>query len=108
MSRKPVAAVVLSLGLHAIGCSDPAHDVPDAALTPDAGPDADLTVPVLRYPVNMPDDQLAQTALQLLGAPIPGAVFRCQECHSITNAHVRSWGTQSDAAYPCLTEVDLH
>jgi hypothetical protein len=113
INRLAVAFAVISVGLLAVGCGgggvnpDGNSDVADAPLAPDGGPDASVTLPVLRNPVTMPDDDLAQEALRRLGAPIAGADNRCQSCHAITNAHVRSWGVQSDGAYPCLTGVDL-
>jgi hypothetical protein len=100
---------VVSIGLVAIGCGPgPRVGDPDGNPDHDAAPPVDAeTAPVLYNPVAMPDDALAQEALRRLGAPIAGALQRCQSCHALTNAHLRSWGTQSDAAFPCLTAVDL-
>ena len=106
MSITRLAIAILPIGLLAIGCGPGPREFPDAP--PPSEADAEVVPPVvLHNPVTMPDDELAQEALRRLGAPVTAALDRCQNCHAMTNAHVRSWGMQSDAAYPCLTAVDL-
>ncbi|HWU85800.1 MAG TPA: hypothetical protein VN253_00890 [Kofleriaceae bacterium] len=101
-------ALVLVL---ALGCGGkdkvvPADAEPDAA--PDAPPDA-LVVPVFRNPVNLPDDQLALSALRILGANVPGAsTTSCNGCHNLTRQQLRNWRALSDTAMSaCLTDLTL-
>ena len=101
-------AIVLFLVL---GCGGkdrvvPADADPDAA--PDAAPDA-LVVPVFRNPVNLPDDQLALSALKILGARVSGAsTTSCNGCHSLTRQQLRNWRVLSDTAMTtCLTDLAI-
>jgi hypothetical protein len=114
MQPHRIAVALAGLSL-VIGCggggsspSDASGDDTDAPPTPDARPDAEPEpLPVLYNPVDGTDDAIALAALQRLGAPVVGADTRCQACHTMTNAHLKQWGTYSAAAYPCLTGVDL-
>jgi hypothetical protein len=116
VSRLASALFVSLLGIGVVACGgnsdnpdgnpgDP-PDAPtaDADTTPDAGPDVP---PVFYNPVDMADGPLALAALQRLGAPVTGADNRCNQCHSLTNAHLRRWGDDAAAAYPCIENVNL-
>jgi hypothetical protein len=92
--------------LAACGGGSGGSDGPPAA---DAGPaDANPNVPVFRNPVDLPDDQLALQALQILGANVPGHDTRCNGCHPLTRSHIRYWRTLSDTAMAdCLTDLGV-
>jgi hypothetical protein len=63
--------------------------MPDA---PENMPESDAALaPVFRNPVGLPDDELAQQALTLLGAPALGAAENCNGCHSLTRQNIRYW-----------------
>src|SRR3954471_14380126 len=75
----------------------------DATPTPDAEP-----APLLRNPVDLPDDQLAAKALALLGAGVPDARNSCNECHGMTRQHISYWRALSDVAMTsCLTDLTV-
>ncbi len=84
---------------------------PDAPLDPDAPPmpDAPTLAPPFRNPVALPDDQLALSALQILGANVPDAsATSCGACHSLTRQQLRYWRVLSDNAMSgCLTDLDV-
>jgi hypothetical protein len=85
---------------------------PDAPpLDPDAPPmpDAPAIAPPFRNPVALPDDQLALSALQILGASVPNAsATSCGECHSLTRQQLRYWRVLSDTAMSgCLTDLEV-
>lgn len=86
-----------------IGCGSHHGDkLPDAA-PPDVAIDADVA-PVFRNPVNLPDDQLATQALQILGAS--GGAQSCNNCHGMTRQHLRYWRALTDTAMSsCLTDL---
>ena len=79
----------------------------------DAGPaDSSIdapTLPPFRNPVNLPDDQLATQALQLLGAQVPGSnTSSCNGCHGLTKQHLRYWRALSDTSMSsCLTDLNV-
>jgi hypothetical protein len=79
------------------------------AAGPDAEPPPDAAVPpAFRNPVDLPDDELATRALQLLGAPVPGADRNCNICHGLTRARLRDWADLSAAALTgCLTDLAI-
>ncbi|MCA9676016.1 MAG: hypothetical protein KC464_13340, partial [Myxococcales bacterium] len=81
-------------------CGDNGGADPDAA-----APDADVA-PAFRTPVDLPDDQLALRALQILGADVDGAESACVPCHSLSESKLREWGEYtSDALAGCLTDL---
>lgn len=89
-----------------IGCGGGGnHETPDAAPA-DAAIDA-WTVPVFRNPVNLPDAQLAMAALQIMGAPVPGAhAGSCSDCHGLTRQNLRYWRGLSDTSMTsCFTDL---
>ncbi len=95
----------------ALGCGgkDPPPVIADAPpADPDAPPPPDaLVIPAFRNPVALPDDQLALSALKILGANVPGAsTTSCNECHSLTRQQLRNWRVLSDTAMSdCLTDL---
>jgi hypothetical protein len=99
------------LVLALIGCgSHHADKLPDAAPIPDVavdvGPDAP-TLPVFRNPVNLPDDQLASQALQILGATGSNAQT-CKQCHGVTRQYLRYWRALTDTTMStCLTDLQV-
>lgn len=88
------------------GGSTPNPDAPDEtdAPPPIDAPDIDAFVlPVLRNPVDLADDALAQQASALLGQ---GAAMNCDQCHALTRDRLRSWATESNRAVTtCLTNT---
>jgi hypothetical protein len=85
-----------------IGCGSHHADKPDAA-PPDVAIDAPVA-PVFRNPVNLPDDQLATQALQILGAT--GGGQSCNMCHGLTRQHLRYWRALNDTTMSsCLTDL---
>ncbi len=103
MRHAIVLGMVLATGCGGGGSSD----------APDAGPaDSSIdapTLPVFRNPVNLPDDQLAAQALQLLGADVPGAsTTSCNGCHGMTKQSLRYWRALSDTSMTsCLTDLNV-
>jgi hypothetical protein len=104
-------ALVLILVL---GCSEKADlEAPaPAELGPGLGSGLPIPKPVappFRNPINLPDDQLALSALRLLGANVPGAsTTSCNECHSLTRQQLRYWRALSDTALSaCLTDLTV-
>lgn len=96
-----------------LGCGDkkPA-ELPDSPVTPDAEPDAPPDAPVaplLRNPVDTPDDELATAALRLLGANVPGAsTTSCNKCHALTRQQLRFWRGLADTSIStCLTDLPV-
>lgn len=102
MRYLPSLASVLVLFAAACGGGDDASSIPDANV-PDAA-----VAPAFRNPVDLPDDQLAMQALQMIGANVEGADRNCNACHSITKSKLRSWELLSDAAMAnCLTDLGV-
>ncbi len=130
---RSVLVVILALGCGnrtpVVPDSNPNPDPdPDANLTLDAGTDADVdpdappldpdappppdapaVAPPFRNPVALPDNELAQSALQILGANVPNAsTTSCSECHSLTRQQLRHWRVLSDTAMSaCLTDLSV-
>ncbi len=72
------------------------------------GPPVEDVAPAFRNPVNLPDDQLAQQALSLLGASVPGARTSCNSCHGMTRQHLYYWRALSDDTMTsCLTDLTV-
>jgi hypothetical protein len=86
-----------------VGCGGShAAKVPDGAVA-DVAIDAPMA-PAFRNPVNLPDDQLATEALQILGAT--GTSQECNTCHGLTRQHLRYWRALTDTAMTsCLTDL---
>jgi len=99
-------AVVIGIAASGIAGCGSSHEAPDAAV--DAAIDAPVA-PVFRNPVNLPDDQLATQALQILGANISGAQPQeCNSCHGLTRQRLRYWRALSDTAMgKCLTDLSV-
>ena len=94
------------LVLALIGCgSHHADKLPDAAPpAPDVAIDAPM-VPVFRNPVNLPDDQLATQALEILGATGTNQQT-CRQCHGMTRQYLHYWRALTDTAMSsCLTDL---
>jgi len=89
--------VVVTIGS---ACGGPSSsDPPDAAPEPDPAP-------AFRNPVDLPDAELAQQALALLGADVNGARSTCNQCHGMTRQHLAYWRALSDTAMSsCLTDL---
>jgi hypothetical protein len=107
MRRALVLVLVLGCGgKDPVPAIDASPADPDAAI--DAPPDA-LVIPVFRNPVNLPDDQLALSALRILGANVSGAASAsCNICHNMTRQQLRNWRVLSDAAMTsCLFDTAL-
>ncbi len=86
-------------------CGSANHAASDAsvdAALPDAPP---RVVPVFRNAVDLPDAQLADQALVILGAT--GAQnTSCNNCHGMTRQHLRYWRALGDTAMTtCLTDL---
>ena len=81
------------LALTACKKDDGGGDDDDDPGTPDA-----LTAPAFRNPVDLPDDELALQALQLLGAEVEGADRNCDACHGLTRARLHQWQGMADAS----------
>jgi hypothetical protein len=103
------------LVLALIGCGSHHGDkVPDAAPMPDVAVDAPVdvaidaaTLPVFRNPVNLPDDQLASQALQILGATGTNQQT-CRACHGVTRQYLRYWRALTDTTMSsCLTDLQV-
>jgi hypothetical protein len=99
------------LVLALIGCgSHHADKLPDAAPIPDVAVDAPIdapTLPVFRNPVNLPDDQLASQALQILGATGTNQQT-CRACHGVTRQYLRYWRALTDTSMSsCLTDLQV-
>jgi len=94
-------AVLLAITAAACGGGD------DAGTIPDGAPIDAAVAPVFANPVDLPDDELAMVALQMLGANVEGADRNCNACHSITRSRLRSWEVLSDAAMANCIDVDV-
>ncbi len=95
---KVAAWLIVSVGLVACGShsSDPEPDAP-----PPEPP-----APAFRNPVDLPDADLAEQALAILGADVTGARQSCNECHGMTRQHLAYWRALSDTAMSsCLTDL---
>src|SRR5688572_12714364 len=93
--RPTSPAVLLALTSLLAACGDDGAGGPDAG-PPDAGPPDAAMPPVFRNPVDLPDDELAMQALQLLGAEVAGAETNCGVCHGLTRARLQDWETLSE------------
>lgn len=95
-------AITLHAGANVLAaCGDP-QSMPDAEVDAPVGP------PAFRNPVNLPDDELAVRALQILGANVAGADARCNECHGLTRQRIRYWRALTDQAMAtCFSDVSL-
>jgi len=111
----PVLDLVLVLcwaGTAAGGCGDdgenmPGDAAPDAGV-PDAPPPDAAVAPVFRNPVDLPDDQLADAVLKVLGAPVADTSENCDRCHGITRQTMRYWRALGDTALStCLTDLEV-
>ena len=80
----------------------------DAATVVDAPIDAPA-LPVFRNPVDLPDDQLAMQAMQILGADVPGAsTTSCNSCHGMTRQHLSYWRALGETSMStCLTDLQV-
>jgi hypothetical protein len=115
MHRALLVALVVALVVLPIGCGGKDPAAPDAPVAMidapeiDAPPDAPPVAPPLRNPVTLADADLARSALQLLGASVPGAsMTSCNTCHSLTRQQLRNWRGLSDAALAdCLIDVKV-
>jgi hypothetical protein len=92
----PLRALLIAASL--LACGDNRIIEPDAA-----------TAPAFRTPVALADDELAQQALQILGAQVPGAEpASCNRCHGLTAQRLRYWGELGDTALAtCLTDLEV-
>jgi hypothetical protein len=103
MSRSiRLALFVISIA----GCkSNHGHGPLDAPV--DTTPPIDAPVaPVFRNPhPELTDDQVALQSLQLLGGPVALADRNCNQCHGLTNGHLKKWlGYATAATTNCLTD----
>ncbi|MFO0708402.1 MAG: hypothetical protein U0353_01110 [Sandaracinus sp.] len=120
MTHTTRSTLVLALLLAA--CDHPAvgddagrtSDASDAPLTPDAavavdvGTDAAVEhAPLFRNEVTLPDAELAQQALRLMGAPEAGGSGSCHDCHGLTRNSIAQMRTISDTAWSsCFADLD--
>lgn len=109
MRRPLVLAVLVAVAVAVTGCGggkDPAPAVDSAPPIDILQPDA-LFIPTFRNPVTLADDQLALSALRILGANVNGAsMTSCNECHTLSRQVLRNWRALSDAAMStCLTDL---
>jgi len=87
----------------AVGCGSHHSQIQPDAAPPDVAIDAPLA-PAFRNPVTLPDDQLAQQALTILGAT--GGGTECNACHGLTRQHLRYWRALTDTSMSsCLTDL---
>ncbi len=115
MRSRSYIFIPLCLSLFALptGCGDDNPSTsdaggPDAAVSDAAPPDASLVAPLLRNPVNLPDQDLANQALALLGSPDAGGTENCNGCHALTRQNLRYWRALSDVSLSgCLTDLDI-
>jgi hypothetical protein len=104
-----VIGVVLTSAACGGGGSGKHPDAAPADADPfqDAPTDAPM-LPVFRNPVDLPDDQLATKALQILGANVPNAQNECGACHGLTRQHLHYWRALSDTSMSsCLTDLQV-
>jgi hypothetical protein len=107
MRRTLPAVLLASLASLAAACGDDGAGGPDAG-PPDAGPPDAAVPPAFRNPVDLPDDQLALQALQLLGASVPDAERNCDVCHGLTRTRLRDWESLSATSMTdCLTNLTV-
>jgi hypothetical protein len=60
----------------------------------------------LRYPVDLPDTELADQAVALLGIHTPGAASRCGSCHGRNQGTLRDWRQLTTLAESaCLSDI---
>lgn len=85
---------------------DAGQQAQDAEVIPDAPIDAPVA-PAFRNAVNLPDDQLAVQALQIIGANVSGhATSSCNSCHGMTKQHIAYWRALGDTSMAtCLTNL---
>ena len=86
------------------GCSTGASDcewaeLPDGSDTGGEGGE---------QPVDLPDAELALSALQILGANVEGATDRCNDCHGLTKPNLRQWQEYTDIALETCLNYDLN
>jgi hypothetical protein len=76
---------------------------------PGAGSDPDAAIiPAFRNPVDLPDEEVALQALQLLGAEVEGADRNCDSCHGLTRTRLAQWEGMSEATMTdCLTDLEV-
>ncbi len=111
--KNSFVAVTCSLVLaFAAGCGDGGGSSADAA-PPDANvdatpPDAAPPAPALFTLVDLPDDQLADQALALLGHEAFGTATTCSECHDLTRQELAYWRALTDQSLEgCLTDLEI-
>lgn len=92
----------------------PDRDSPDSPDAPDSGADPIPPVaetwdpPTLRHPVSLPDAELAQQALTLLGSSAVGAQGSCRNCHSLGRPTLTRWSKLTqEFASDCLADSAL-
>ena len=106
MRRTFPAFLLASIAL-AAACGDDGASGPDAG-PPDAGPPDAAVPPAFRNPVDLPDDELALSALRLLGADVPDAEQNCNVCHGLTRSRLREWLDLSETSIAdCLTNLTV-
>jgi hypothetical protein len=109
--RLCLVLVLAATAMVAGGCGDgdskDRADLPDAGV-PDAAPPDAAVVPAFRTPVDLPDDELADAVLKVLGAPVAGTSESCDRCHGVTRQTMRYWRALGDTALAtCLTDLEV-
>jgi predicted small lipoprotein YifL len=104
-------AAIAAFSLAACGDDGPSNH-PDAGGNPDASVPADaapVRAPRLRNELDdLSDEEVAVSAVWLLGAPIKGARESCNSCHGITAERLRSWAPAGAGASPaCLDDLEI-
>ncbi len=102
MRHVTLLSVLLVSSAAACGGGDDTSSAPDATVIDAA------VAPAFRNPVDLSDEELAMSALRMIGANVDGADRNCNACHSITRTRLRSWEVLSDAAMAnCLTDLEV-
>ncbi|HLL24624.1 MAG TPA: hypothetical protein VK427_20975, partial [Kofleriaceae bacterium] len=106
--RRALVLLLIAAG----GCGgskdNPQRDASPPPPPPDVAIDAAIA-PVFRNAVTLSDADLAQQALQIMGAPVPGAqAASCNTCHGLTRQNLRYWRSLSDTSMArCFTDLDV-
>jgi hypothetical protein len=113
-AARAVPALLLGFGYVAAGCGEEAVDDRAAGSTAGVTRDADAPAeddwdsPPLRHAVDVPDDELAERALTLLGSPAVGASGSCGNCHALGRPTLTRWARLTeDFSQACLEETAL-